>query len=159
MEGFLNFLADNYIWFASASVFFALALVGIIYESKKKKGQESTTASATVQPISVQPADQPKGEVFIHQQQTPPPAEDPLSNITVAPTLEGLDSHNDNFDTKMNELTSQPEQTLVIEDKPLTAAPAAMPTPDPIPGVDAVAPASDEPTLVISDNSGQGPAA
>ena len=30
MEGLLNFLADNYIWFAGISVFFAFALIGLL---------------------------------------------------------------------------------------------------------------------------------
>ena len=50
MEGFLNFLADHYIWFAGISVFFLLALIGLVYETKKKKKDEANTADAVAQP-------------------------------------------------------------------------------------------------------------
>ena len=90
MEGLLNFLADNYIWFAGVSVFFAFALIGLVYESKKKKKAESKTADAVAQPVTAEatqmaPA-QPQNVVV----DTPAPSEVVTSG---APSLEGLEAN------------------------------------------------------------------
>ena len=143
MEGLLNFLADNYIWFAGVSVFFAFALIGLVYESKKKKKAESKTADAVAQPVTAEatqmaPA-QPQNVVV----DTPAPSEVVTSG---APSLEGLEANTDNFNQVKLEDASAP-QTLVIDDAG-TPAPAAEPT---LVIDDPAAAPSAEPTLVIDD--------
>ena len=140
MEGLFDFLANYYIWFAGASIFFAFALIGLVYESKKKKKEEKKTADAVAQPIAANEADQPKGEVVVASAQ---PAVDPNA-AAPAPSLEGLEGNTNNFQN-LNE-TMQP-QTLVIDDN--GAAPSAEPT---LVIEDTPAPSA-EPTLVIEDTS------
>ena len=147
MEGLFDFLANYYIWFAGASVFFAFALIGLVYESKKKKKEEKKTADAVAQPIVANEADQPKGEVVVASAQ---PAVDPNA-AAPAPSLEGLEGNTNNFQN-LNE-TMQP-QTLVIDDNGAapagdTPAPSAEPT---LVIEDTPAPSA-EPTLVIEDPS------
>jgi len=158
MEGFLNFLADHYIWFAGVSVFFAFALIGLVYESKKKKKEESKTADAVAQPLtadatSIAPEQTTPGVVVDTPQQT-----EIVQPGT--PSLEGLEAQTDSFvqndiqkvgesETLVLEDTTTPsaEPSLVIED---TQAPAAEPT---LVIEDTAAPASEEPSLVIEDKA------
>ena len=156
MEGLFDFLANYYIWFAGASIFFAFALIGLVYESKKKKKEENKTADAVAQPIVANEADQPKGEVVVASNQPAQPvAEAP------APSLEGLEGNTNSFEN-LNE--SMQPQTLVIDDNgaaPAAGAPADTPAPSAEPtlviedpsAAPAEAPANAEPTLVIEDPS------
>ena len=146
MEGLLNFLADYYIWFAGVSVFFAFALIGLVYESKKKKKAENKTADAVTQPVQAAPAAPTDNQGVIVANNT----QDEVV-ATGQPTLTGLEANTDNFNN-LNEV-SQP-QTVVIDDNGQTPAPTAEPSVV-IDGNgqatgDAPAPAA-EPTLVIED--------
>ena len=138
MEGLLDFLADHYIWFAGISVFFAFALIGLVYESKKKKKEENKTADAVAQPV----------QAAAPVQQQPNPgvvvAANPTENQVVAgaPSLEGLEANTNNFNN-INEATQQ--QTLVIDEN----APA--PTAEPTLVIEETPAPSAEPTLVIED--------
>lgn len=145
MEGLLNFLADYYIWFAGVSVFFAFALIGLVYESKKKKKAENKTADAVTQPVQAAPAPQTANPGVIVADNTQGEV------VAGQPTLSGLEANTDNFNN-LNE-TAQP-QTLVIDDNGQTPAPAAGPSVN-IDGTgqatgDTPAPSA-EPTLVIDD--------
>ena len=142
MEGLFDFLADNYIWFAGVSVFFAFALIGLVYETKKKKKAEKNTADAVAQPVQtaapVQNAE-PTGVVVADNSAEQPAAAN-------APSLEGLESNTNNFNSEINAATQ--EQTLVIDENNANApAQSAEPT-----LVIEEAPAqSEEPTLIIED--------
>ncbi len=155
MEGLLNFLADHYIWFAGISVFFAFALIGLVYETKKKKKAENKTADAVAQPNQQTPvapvaaAAQNQGVVVANatEQQI----------VDGAPTLAGLESNTDNFSGSVVE--NAPTQTLVIDGSvaPTEApAPSAEPTlviEDPSAAPTETPATETQPTLVIEDNS------
>ena len=140
MEGLLDFLADHYIWFAGISVFFAFALIGLVYESKKKKKEENKTADAVAQPVqTAAPAQQqPNPGVVV--------AANPTENQVVAgtPSLEGLEANTNNFNN-INEAAQQ--QTLVIDEN----APAQPAAAEPTLVIEETPAQSAEPTLVIED--------
>ena len=147
MEGFLNFLADHYIWFACISGFFAFALIGLVYESKKKKKEENKTADAVAQPLTAEStkieADQPASGVIV---EAPAASTEVVQEGT--PSLEGLESNSDNFTA--NDINQVGENgTLVIED---SATPSAEPT---LVIDDPAAAPSAEPSLVIEDPAAQ----
>jgi hypothetical protein len=147
MEGLFDFLANYYIWFAGASIFFAFALIGLVYESKKKKKEENKTADAVAQPITAQDADQPKGEVVVAS------AQPEQQNVAApAPSLEGLEGNTNNFEN-LNE--SMQPQTLVIDDKGATPADGQAPSAEPTLVIEDTPAPSAEPTLVIEDPSAQ----
>jgi hypothetical protein len=142
MEGLFDFLANYYIWFAGASIFFAFALIGLVYESKKKKKEESKVADAVAQPLTAEATnitpDTPTEGVVVD---TPQPTEMVQEG---APSLEGLEAQTDNFTEKDINNVGESD-TLVIDDTQMPSAEPSLVIEDP----DATP--SAEPSLVIED--------
>ena len=142
MEGMLNFLADHYIWFAGVSIFFAFALIGLIYETKKKKKAENKTADAVAQPAQTAPqptAEANPGVVVANQTDA--------TLATGEPSLQGLEADTSSFNNLDDPTTAANAAPALVIDDPNAATPSA----DPSLNTEGTPAPSAEPSLVIDD--------
>ncbi len=156
MEGLFNFLANNYVIFAIASVVLIFAIIGFITKIKKDKLKGVQTADAVAQPLVADTNAAPiQEEVPENLLNNAGPAvamaADTKEEDAIAPSLEGLDA-NAELDNSNVAAMQATDNTLILDPNATDSAVNMNANPN----ADAVLPEdtpAEAPMLVIEDPS------